>query len=31
MAPGHGAQRAAACVAACLAQIEAANAPVPGR
>jgi len=31
MSPGHGAQRAAACVAACLAQIEAANALVPGR
>lgn len=31
MAPGHGARRAAACVAACLAQLEAADAPVPGR
>ncbi len=31
MAPGDGAQRAAACVAACLAQIEAADVPVTGR
>ena len=31
MAPGDGARRAAACVVACLAAIEAANAPVSGR
>jgi lipid A disaccharide synthetase len=31
LGPGDGAQRAAACVAACLAEIEAADAPVAGR
>ncbi|ETX08693.1 lipid-A-disaccharide synthase [Candidatus Entotheonella palauensis] len=31
MGPGDGAQRAAACVAACLAEIEAENAVVPGQ
>jgi lipid-A-disaccharide synthase len=31
LGPGDGAQRAAARVAACLAEIEAADAPVPGR
>lgn len=31
LGPGDGAQRAAACVAACLAEIEAANASVSGR